>query len=275
MITFPNAKINLGLSIVRKRTDGFHDLETVFYPVSLRDSLEIHPSSDKNEKFVLHQYGKTIAGNHENNLVVKAYLLLDKEFGLPPIDIYLYKNIPSGAGLGGGSADAAFMLKLLNERFQLNLPDNQLEEYASVLGADCAFFIQNQPIFAEGIGNIFSPVHLSLKGYRIVIVKPDVFISTKEAFANIHPHQPEHSIKEIIQKPVQEWKELLVNDFEDSLFPHYPIIRNLKEKLYEHGAIYASMSGSGSSVFGLFDANTSLSGLDFDENVFYFTGTLS
>lgn len=270
MITFPNAKINLGLSVIRKRTDGFHDLETVFYPVPLRDSLEIYSLSNKQEKFSLHQYGKVILGIPESNLAVKAYLLLKKEFDLPPIDIHLYKNIPSGAGLGGGSADAAFMIKLLNEKFQLNLSDYQLEKYASVLGADCAFFIRNKPVFAKGIGNEFFPIQLSLKGYQIVVVKPDIFISTKEAFANVQPMQPKYSVKDIIHKPIQYWKDLLINDFECSVYPRYPIIKKIKEKLYECGAIYASMSGSGSSIFGLFGPNVSLPNLKFDRNIFYF-----
>lgn len=216
-----------------------------------------------------------IAGNPENNLVVKAYLLLDKEFHLPPVEIHLYKHIPSGAGLGGGSSDAAFMLKLLNEHYNLQLSDNQLEDYAAILGADCAFFIKNTPTYAEGIGNIFSPIELSLKGYRIMIVKPDVFVSTREAFANIRPHRPEYPVREVIRRPVAEWKDTLINDFEASVFPQYPVIGEIKEELYHQGAIYASMSGSGSSVFGLFAAGTTLPEIDWGTNAFCFKGTLS
>lgn len=274
MITFPNAKINLGLSITEKRPDGYHNLETVFYPVSLEDALEIQVSHESEEKFTFHPYGMSIAGNPEDNLVVKAYLLLDKEYHLPPIDIHLYKHIPSGAGLGGGSSDAAFMLKLLNDQFDLNLPDEQLEEYAATLGADCAFFIKNAPTFAEGIGNIFSPISLSLKGYQIILIKPGIFVSTREAFSNIHPRKPEKSIKDIIQRPIQEWKGLLVNDFETSVFPQYPIIENIKEELYQKGAIYASMSGSGSSVFGLFEPGYSIPTFDFTPDTFFFKGKL-
>ena len=274
MITFPNAKINLGLSITEKRPDGYHNLETVFYPVSLEDALEIHTSTQSTQKFNLHQYGMDIAGSPENNLVVKAYLLLDKEFHLPPIDIHLYKHIPSGAGLGGGSADAAFMLKLLNNKFELALSDEQLEVYAATLGADCAFFIKNAPTFAEGIGNIFSPVSLSLQDYQIVIIKPDVFVSTREAFSNIHPHQPIHSVKEVIDRPVCEWKTLLINDFEASVFPQHPIIREIKEDLYRNGAIYASMSGSGSSVFGLFEPDHVLLTFNLEPGTFLFKGKL-
>ena len=275
MITFPNIKINLGLSITEKRPDGYHNLETVFYHVALEDALEIRTNPEAQQKFTLHQHGMEIAGNPENNLVVKAYLLLDKEFHLPPVEIHLYKHIPSGAGLGGGSSDAAFMLKLLNEHYNLQLSDNQLEDYAATLGADCAFFIKNTPTYAEGIGNIFSPIELSLKGYRIMIVKPDVFVSTREAFANIRPHRPEYPVREVIRRPVAEWKDTLINDFEASVFPQYPVIGEIKEELYHQGAIYASMSGSGSSVFGLFTADTTLPEIDWGTNAFCFKGTLS
>lgn len=275
MITFPNIKINLGLSITEKRPDGYHNLETVFYPVALEDAMEIRTNPEAQQKFTLHQHGMEIAGNPENNLVVKTYLLLDKEFHLPPVEIHLYKHIPSGAGLGGGSSDAAFMLKLLNEHYNLQLSDNQLEDYAATLGADCAFFIKNTPTYAEGIGNIFSPIELSLKGYRIMIVKPDVFVSTREAFANIRPHRPEYPVREVIRRPVAEWKDTLINDFEASVFPQYPVIGEIKEELYHQGAIYASMSGSGSSVFGLFAAGTTLPEIDWGTNAFCFKGTLS
>ena len=275
MITFPNIKINLGLSITEERPDGYHNLETVFYPVALEDALEIRTNPEAQQKFTLHQHGMEIAGNPENNLVVKASLLLDKEFHLPPVEIHLYKHIPSGAGLGGGSSDAAFMLKLLNEHYNLQLSDNQLEDYAATLGADCAFFIKNTPTYAEGIGNIFSPIELSLKGYRIMIVKPDVFVSTREAFANIRPHRPEYPVREVIRRPVAEWKDTLINDFEASVFPQYPVIGEIKEELYHQGAIYASMSGSGSSVFGLFAAGTTLPEIDWGTNAFCFKGTLS
>lgn len=274
MITFPNAKINLGLSITEKRPDGYHNLETVFYPVPVEDALEIRTSSEAGQKFTLYQHGLEIVGHPEDNLVVKAYLLLDKEFHLPPIEIHLYKHIPSGAGLGGGSSDAAFMLKLLNEHYQLKQSEGQLETYAAMLGADCAFFIKNSPTFAEGIGNFFSPISLSLKGYQILIVKPNIFVSTREAFLNIHPHRPEHSIKKIIHRPVHEWKELLMNDFEASVFPQYPVIGDIKKELYSNGAIYASMSGSGSSVFGLFQPKESLPVIDFGSEAFCFKRNL-
>lgn len=253
MITFPNAKINLGLNITEKRSDGYHNLETVFYPVPLEDVLEVHEwKTASNKKFVLHQSGLNIEGDQEHNLVVKAYRLLDDIYSLPPVEIFLYKHIPSGAGLGGGSSDAAFMLKLLNHKFELNISDSKLEEYAVSLGADCAFFIKNSPTFAEGIGNIFSPVSLSLKGYGLLLIKPDLFVSTRDAFSLVKPCKPQQSLKEIIAKSVADWKELMVNDFEESVFSKYPAVRQIKEELYAQGAIYASMSGSGSSVFGLF-----------------------
>ena len=274
MITFPNAKINLGLNIVEKRPDGYHNLETVFYPVPVEDALEVNIWNESTQKFRLHQAGLEIAGEAENNLVVKAYKLLDERFNLPPVDIHLFKHIPSGAGLGGGSSDAAYMLKLLNEKFNLKLSDKNLEEYAARLGADCAFFIRNTPTYAEGIGNIFSPISLSLKGYQILIIKPDVFVSTREAFANIHPHHPEYSIKEAIKRPVNEWKEILINDFEDSVFPQHPVIGEIKAELYKQGAVYASMSGSGSSVYGLFEPEGTLPETDWGTNVFCFKGRL-
>lgn len=252
MITYPNAKINLGLNIVEKRPDGYHNLETVFYPINLQDALEVNLLEEEKD-FSLKVSGAPIEGEPENNLVVKAYHLLKKDYpDMPAIDIHMYKHIPTGAGLGGGSADAAFMIKLLNEKFKLNLSIEKMEEYAAILGADCAFFIQNKPVFATGIGNIFEPIELSLKGYYLVLVKPDIFVSTKDAFAHIIPSQPTHSLKEIIRMPIETWRATMKNDFEDSVFQKFPEIAAIKDKLYDLGAIYASMSGSGSSVFGIF-----------------------
>jgi 4-diphosphocytidyl-2-C-methyl-D-erythritol kinase len=252
MILFPNAKINLGLNITEKRSDGYHNLETVFYPIPLEDVLEVVPAKDSKVDCRLTCSGIPVEGDPEKNLVVKAYRLLQKKYELPPIEIYLRKQIPSGAGMGGGSSDAAFMLKLLNDRFHLQMTTVEMETYASTLGADCAFFVRNEPVFAEGIGNIFSPIHLSLKGYTLVVVKPDIFVSTKEAFALVIPRKPKISIQELIQAPVSEWKETLKNDFEESVFRQFPAIEEIKQQLYEAGAVYASMSGSGSSVYGLF-----------------------
>lgn len=254
MLTFPNGKINLGLNITEKRPDGYHNLETVFYPIPIEDALEINLLHEGSRKYCLHQAGIEIAGEAENNLVVKAYKLLDELFDLPPVDIHLFKHIPSGAGLGGGSADAAFMLKLLNEKFNLALSIESMEDYASRLGADCAFFIRNAPTYAEGIGNVFSPVSLSLKGYQLWLVKPDIFVSTRDAFSQIKPHRPERPLKETIQLPVEEWRNCMVNDFEESVFPQFPAIREIKEEMYRQGAVYASMSGFG--LIGLWDIQT-------------------
>ena len=275
MITFPNAKINLGLNIVEKRPDGYHNLETVFYPVPVEDALEVNIWNESTQKFRLHQAGLEIAGEAENNLVVKAYKLLDERFNLPPVDIHLFKHIPSGAGLGGGSADAAFMLKLLNEKFNLALSIESMEDYASRLGADCAFFIRNAPTYAEGIGNVFSPVSLSLKGYQLWLVKPDIFVSTRDAFSQIKPHRPERPLKETIQLPVEEWRNCMVNDFEESVFPQFPAIREIKEEMYRQGAVYASMSGSGSSVYGISKPNASLPDIDFGKEAFVYKGKLA
>lgn len=252
MITFPNAKINLGLNIVNKRPDGYHNLETIFYPIPLEDVLEIEVSEDLEQDFKLHISGTQVDGDAESNLVVKAYRLLKDKYEIPPIHIYLHKVIPSGAGLGGGSADAAFMLKLINETFELDIPTQKLEEYAATLGADCAFFIKNQPTFAQGIGNVFTPLSLSLQGYILYLIKPPVFISTAMAFSNIKPQEPEESLLSIIKGPIEEWKNKMVNDFEASLFPQLPELAQLKQSLYDAGAIYAAMSGSGSSIYGLF-----------------------
>lgn len=252
MITFPNAKINIGLNITEKRPDGYHNLETIFYPIKFQDALEVSRLENSDLPYKLRISGIQIEGDKDSNLVIKAYQLLKQHHDLAPVDIHLFKHIPTGAGLGGGSSDGAFMLKLLNEKFKLNLSEAQLEDYAAQLGADCPFFIKNQPVFAKGTGNLFEPLELSLKGYHIILVKPDVFISTREAFAHIHPHAPARSLKAIIQSPIESWKDWVVNDFEASIFPKYPEIAAIKDKLYDLGAIYASMSGSGSSVYGIF-----------------------
>mgnify|MGYP001775652763 CR=1 FL=1 len=268
MLTFPNAKINLGLNITEKRPDGYHNLETVFYPVPVEDALEIIPLPDAPRgTCTLHLAGQEIAGTLEDNLVARAYRMLDADFGLPAVDIHLLKHIPSGAGLGGGSSDAAFMLKMLNEQFGLGLTEDNLETYATRLGADCAFFVRNRPTFAEGIGNIFSPLpSFSLSGYRLLLVKPDVFVSTRDAFARIKPRRADASPKEIVRLPVEKWRGRLVNDFEESVFPQFPLIGEIKDEMYRLGAVYASMSGSGSSVFGLF--KNEAQGYDFGPHAF-------
>lgn len=253
MITFPNAKINLGLNIIEKRPDGYHNLETIFYPINLQDALEVTLRENSDEEYTLHISGMTLDGEPDDNLVVKAYKLLKRDHAqLPPIDIHMYKHIPAGAGLGGGSSDAAHMVKLLNEKFSLGLAPEEMEKYAVQLGADCAFFIRNTPVFASGTGNVFEPVELSLKGYHIIIVKPDIFVSTREAFLQIKLERPKISLKEVVKQPIESWKENMKNDFENSVFLKYPEIAAIKDELYDLGAVYATMSGSGSSVYGIF-----------------------
>lgn len=255
MITFPNAKINLGLNIIEKRPDGYHNLETIFYPINLQDALEVTRRENNDKEYTLHISGAPLEGEPEDNLVVKAYKLLKKDYpGLLPVDIHMYKHIPAGAGLGGGSSDAACMIKLLNDKFSLGLSTERMEEYAVKLGADCSFFIRNKPVFATGIGNLFEPVELSLKGYHIILIKPDIFVSTRDAFAEIKPVRPAVSLKEIVKQPIETWKSSMKNDFEDSVFKKFPEIAAIKDELYDLGAVYAAMSGSGSSVYGIFEA---------------------
>lgn len=266
MVLFPNAKINIGLNITEKRPDNYHNIESIFYPIPIKDILEI--VSSKSEQTQLHLTGIPIDGDSQDNLIMKAYKLLATDFSIPAVDIYLDKIIPFGAGLGGGSSDAAFTLMGLNQLFNLGLSTEQLEAYASKLGADCPFFIRNQPTYATGIGTIFSPIQLSLKNIFMVLVKPNDYISTKEAYAHVHPQKTSVSVCEKIQQPMETWKENIVNDFEQSIFPNHPTIKRIKEKLYENGAIYASMSGSGSSVYGFFSQPTDLKHLFPGEYVF-------
>ena len=248
MVTFPNAKINLGLNVVSCREDGYHNLETVFYPVALSDALEFAPA----EKTSLNLVGLSVEGDIEQNLVVRAFRLLQKEFQLPELEIALLKQIPMGAGLGGGSSDAAFMLKLLNEQFKLHLSDVHLEAYAAKLGADCPFFIRNKPVFAAGIGNEFTPINLSLKSYSLVLIKPDVHVSTAEAYAHVACQRWDVPLKEVMAMPIEKWRQYLVNDFETSAFEAHPELAAIKQQLYDAGAVYAAMSGSGSTVYGIF-----------------------
>lgn len=253
MITFPNAKINLGLDVVERRPDGYHNLETIFYPIPLQDILEITPATEEDApEYRFKMFNARFDGSDDDNLVVKAYKILAADHKLPKVDISLYKHIPTGAGLGGGSADAAFALKMLNEMASLALTDEQLEAYAARLGADCAFFIKNRPAYATGIGNILTPTECSLAGYHLVLVKPDIHISTKEAYSLVVPAAPETPLTEIAARTAEEWKGAMKNDFEKSVFAKHPSCEAIKEKLYEMGAVYASMSGSGSSFFGIF-----------------------
>lgn len=250
MILFPNAKINLGLDILRKRADGYHDIETVMYPVPWCDILEIVPS--KGQETTLTITGREVNCPVEQNLVMKAYRALDELVQLPPVDIYLRKIIPDGAGLGGGSADAAFTLRGLNELFQLGYSNDELAEVAAQLGADCPFFIYNRPMLCTGTGTDMSAFNLSLRGKWIAVIKPEVSVPTAKAYSRTRPAIPERSITDILNLPIADWQEKLKNDFEASVFPEYPLIANIKEKLHEKGASYTAMSGSGSAVYGIF-----------------------
>lgn len=257
MISFPNAKINLGLNIVSKREDGYHNLETIFYPILIKDALEVIVSDKGCDSFI--ESGISTNTSSESNLVMKALKLMREYYDIPFLEIHLLKKIPFGAGIGGGSADAACMLKLLNEKFELGMSDKELAKMAANLGADCPFFIYNRPLFASGIGEVFEETgDFSLQDYHLALIKPDIHVSTKDAFALIKPQQPKISLKDIIKKPVSEWKDQMINDFENSIFPKYPAIQNIKEKLYQLGAVYASMSGSGSSVYGIFKEKINL-----------------
>lgn len=254
MICFPNAKINLGLYVSGQREDGYHNIETIFYPIPLCDVLEIVPAA----RDAFTQSGITLDSSPEDNLVLQALRILRKNYAIPPLAIHLKKIIPPGSGLGGGSADAAFMLKLLNKYAELNIEERELEKIAAIIGADCPFFIRNKPVVGIGIGDVFEPLSLSLKGYTLCIIKPDIHISTREAYAHVTPSKPPYSLREIVSRSVQQWKTYLENHFEPSVFGRYPVIGDIKNMLYAYGAAYASMSGSGSSVFGLFETDKSL-----------------
>ena len=259
MITFPNAKINIGLNVVKKREDGFHDIETVFYPIDICDVLEIIENKELSRgEYTYNPSGLVIDCEVEDNIIIKAYKLLARDFEIPAIDIHFYKKIPFGGGLGGGSADAAYMLKLLNDNFSLDLTDEQLEDYASQIGSDCAFFIKNKPVYAYGRGELFEKIDFSLKGKFIVLVKPDIAVPTGKAYSGIVPKASTFDLKEIASLPLEEWKNVIHNDFEDSVFKQFPEIAELKEMLYNEGAIYASMTGSGASVYGIFDEEIDL-----------------
>ncbi|ACU61219.1 4-(cytidine 5'-diphospho)-2-C-methyl-D-erythritol kinase [Chitinophaga pinensis] len=260
MIVFPNCKINLGLHVVSKRPDGFHELETVFYPLPLTDALEVLSPG----KLSFTTSGIHVPGDQTDNLCLKAWRLLKQDFPeLPEVNIHLHKNIPIGAGLGGGSADAAFMLQLLNNRFQLDLSKEQLISYAAILGSDCPFFIENKAVYATGRGEIMQPISLDLSGWSFVLVYPAVHINTGWAFGRITPQAPAHSLQESIMQPLETWKDTISNDFEAAVFPAHPELATIKEKLYTAGAVYAAMSGSGSAFVGIFPKNN-IGDLHFD-----------
>ncbi|MFN2396060.1 MAG: 4-(cytidine 5'-diphospho)-2-C-methyl-D-erythritol kinase [Bacteroidales bacterium] len=250
MIVYPHSKINLGLHILNKREDGFHDIETLFYPLKLSDALEIIPASDGKTEFSAS--GIPIPGNAEGNLCLQAWELLHKHHNIPRVKIHLHKVIPIGAGLGGGSSDAAFTLKLINDLFEADIPGELLHKYAKQLGSDCSFFLNGQPALASGKGEILKPFDVSLKGYYLILLSPLIHVSTAEAYAEIKPSMPETRLENVLTLPVKKWKGLLVNDFEMSVFMKHPEIKEIKTQLYGSGALYACMSGSGASVFGIF-----------------------
>ncbi len=287
MISFPNCKINLGLRILNKREDGYHNLETVFYPVKWRDALEVvriddgrrtmddskttlssakATESKHDSPLTTHisfsSTGLSIPGDEANNLCIKAYHLLKKDFpSLPPVQMHLHKSIPMGAGLGGGSADAAFALKILNDQFQLKLSTQQLIDYALQLGSDCPFFIVNQPCYATGRGEILETVELDLSSYHVAIVNPGIHVNTGWAFQQVQrrsDHEAWADLRTIIQQPIETWKDQLINDFEEPVSKAYPEIASIKQQLYDEGAVYASMTGSGSTVFGIFEKQPEL-----------------
>ncbi|MCZ4244910.1 4-(cytidine 5'-diphospho)-2-C-methyl-D-erythritol kinase [Pedobacter punctiformis] len=265
MLSFPNAKINLGLNITSKREDGYHNLETVFYPIGVKDAVEI---TDAAETTCIIK-GIEIPGNTTDNICLKAFELLRRDFEIPHQQITLLKNIPVGAGLGGGSADAAFLIKLVNDKFKLGLSVEQMQAYCRQLGADCAFFIENKPVYAFGKGDEFEKLEVDLSSYYLVLVKPPVHVSTADAYAGINAQKPLQSLKEIIHLPPTTWKYKVTNDFEQSVFDQYPQIRQIKTSLYDAGATFALMSGSGSSVFALFNQPVKLPELEKNNIVYY------
>lgn len=265
MIALPNAKINIGLNIIARRPDGYHDLETVLYPVKINDVLEVLEA----DKLSFESSGLDIPGRMEDNLCIKGYHLLKKDHDLPPVKIHLHKNIPIGAGLGGGSADAAFFIKLMNDNFGIGLSAASMEDYARQLGADCAFFISNKPSFAFEKGDELEPVNLDLSAYKIVLVMPDEHVSTAEAYRGVKPAAVKESLYDQVKMPLTAWRGQIKNDFEAHIFRDHPVIRGVKAQLYEQGAIYASMSGSGASVFGIFEDTPNLGGMEEFNQVFY------
>lgn len=265
MLAFANAKINLGLNVTEKRSDGYHNIETIFYPVKLYDVVEI---SDASEISCLVK-GIDVPGNTSDNICVKAFKTLQEDFDLPAQQITLLKNIPVGAGLGGGSSDAAHLVKLLNDKFKLGLSVEAMEDYVRPLGADCSFFIRNESAYAFGKGDELRPIAIDLSNFYMVLVKPPVHVSTADAYAGIKPIIPSRSVKDLIHLPMKEWRSGLRNDFETSVFSKYPEVEQIKSKLYQSGALFALMSGSGSSVFAIFDRLVHLPELETENKVYY------
>ena len=271
MVQFPNAKINLGLRVLGKRKDGFHEIESILYPIGLSDAVECIRS--ENEVFEFGSTGLEIPGDREGNLCIKAYELMKERYGIPTIQMHLHKCIPMGAGLGGGSSDAAFVLKMINKMFSLSLEFASLEKISAELGSDCPFFIQNRPAIARGRGEILDPVDLSLAGMHLVLVKPQVHIDTGKAYSNIQIKETGIPLEKVVKRPAEEWRESLNNDFEDYAFREFTQLSEIKTQLYNAGAIYASMTGSGSAIYGLFSDR--IPELDIDGSYFKWKGILS
>jgi len=254
MISFPNAKINIGLNVLEKRNDGYHNIESVFYPIHWCDALEAI-RTEGNGDLKLSTFGNPIAGTAENNLCTKAYNLLKSKYKLPSLNLWLLKRIPMGAGLGGGSSDAAFFLKLLNELFKLDLSIEELKIYASQIGSDCTFFIQNKPAVVSGVGNIITPIELDLSKYSTYLVYPQIHVDTKSAYSLVTPHKKPDSLHGLALSPIHTWKEKIINNFEEPVFKMHPQLAEIKNRLYNEGALYASMTGSGSALYGIFEKN--------------------
>ncbi len=267
MILFANAKINIGLQVVARRTDGYHELNSIFYPLPIYDIIEILETDAQDSTLTVQ--GNHIPGDSADNLCLKAHALLKKEFDIPQVRIDLIKQIPIGAGLGGGSADASFVLKGLNELFKLNLTSTQLAKYAAQLGADCPFFIANKPVFATGIGTEFKEISLDLDEYHLAVIMPDIHVSTAEAYSGVKPMPSDVNLEEAIRLPIQEWKFHIRNDFEESIFERYPMLKEIKEALYHKGAIYTSMSGSGAAIYAIFWEKMDLSEFSRYGKVYY------
>jgi 4-diphosphocytidyl-2-C-methyl-D-erythritol kinase len=274
MLTFPNAKLNLGLYVTARRPDGYHTLESAFVPLPWCDALEVVPAAT-GQATSLALTGRPIPSNPATNLCLRAYELLKADFPqLPPAQLHLHKIVPIGAGLGGGSADAAFALKAVNAVFELGLADDNLESYARRLGADCAFFIRNQPVLAIEKGDVFEPLELNLKGTACAVIYPGLHISTAEAYGRITPRTPRHDLRTALAQPMPSWRETVSNDFEDALTPYHPVLGEIKQLLYVAGATYASLSGSGSAVYGLFPGYEAAPKLDFSAEYLLWTGLL-
>ena len=260
MISFPNAKINIGLNVLEKREDGYHNIESIFYPVNWCDTIEAI-QTEGNGNINLAAFGTSIEGAEEDNLCIKAYKLLNAKYKLPSLNLGLLKCIPMGAGLGGGSADAAFLLKMLNELFQLRLNSEELKLYASQIGSDCSFFIENKPAQVSGKGNIITPINLDLSKYYISVIYPQIHVDTKNAYSLIKPHKRPDSLSNLINAPIHTWKKTIINDFEEPIFSAHPQLSEIKTILYDEGALYASMTGSGSALYGIFENKPKLTNI--------------